>query len=568
MAEAVEIPVQIEGLDKAIRDLERMNRTVAEGAKEGKKELGQIEQMMRRQLSTEILAEGIARIGNAAGGATKNVTDLLSAGIKGFAGGGPWGAAFAVASVGVAALIDKLQEGEVAAAKMAEEAAKKTREYAAALADVTKQLGEQIELQRIEAGLRGAGFDEAAVAALTPLLALDEKVLATRRQIDALEEEIAAAVSASDARIASLGGRSNVASLASNIRASVAESDAAIAGMRERQQELIRSLAVQEEAQAAKRTEQARKETSTRIGDEQAAAKAAREARDKLHEQEVMQRALRNAAAIEAEEQAEERRRQRRIKRENEADAKELAARREARAADEAAEIEASQRATVASNRRAEEDRARILDQIEWESAMRREIEAIEAAPLNDLRAAALQAFDAIAQGAGQAVAGLAMYSAAAAEANEAQAIGAAETAANVATQVQSVLAGIAQESTVKALYEAAEAIAAFATGNVPGGTAHAIAAGKYALVAGGAATAGAAIGAVRPENTNERQARESRDTAGSFDSAGGGSSGGSSSGREGGPTFIMHVGAGVFATRDELGRDMRRLLEAQTRRA
>lgn len=567
MAEAVEIPVQVEGLDRAIRDLQRMNDTVREGAAAGKKELTQIEQMMRRQLSTEILAEGISRVGNAAGGATKNVTDLVSAGIKGFAGGGPWGAAMAVASVGVAALIDKLQEGEIAAAKMAEEAARKTREYADALADVTRQLGEQIELQRVEAELRGQGFSEAEVAAQTPLTLLDEKLLDTRRQIDGLAAEIEAATAESNRILETYGGRQNIANLAGRFRDELAASDATLAALRDRLIALSNSATIQMAAQDAKRTEQARKETATRITAETAAQQKAREERDRAHDAEIMARALRNAAAIEAQEQAEERRRQRRIKRENEAEAAELALRRATREAEAQAEAEASQRSADASNRRAEEERARILDQIEWEANLRREAAAISLAPMDDLKAAATSAFGAVAQGAGQAVASLAMYSAAVRDASEAQSIGAAETVANIATQVQATLAGIAQESLVKALFQGAESIAAFATGNIPGGIAHATAAGKYALIAGGAGIAGAAIGAVRPENTQEREARESKDAAATLDLGGGSSSAGGGRDRGGGPTFILNVGSGVFATRDELGRDMRRLWDAQMRR-
>jgi hypothetical protein len=109
-------------------------------------------------------------------------------------------------------------------------------------------------------------------------------------------------------------------------------------------------------------------------------------------------------------------------------------------------------------------------------------------------------------------------------------------TSAAVAKWVQDTLAGIAQTAAVKALFEVAESIADFATGNVPGGVAHAAAAAKFGAVAGVAGGIAYAVGQNRGLTSEE----QSQVGGGSSASAGGATSGGARSAGGGGSQQVV----------------------------
>jgi hypothetical protein len=172
-------------------------------------------------------------------------------------------------------------------------------------------------------------------------------------------------------------------------------------------------------------------------------------------------------------------------------------------------------------------------------------------------------AFGAIGSAVGKALADFANYSKAQEQISGAHKETAEESAAAMAAQVQAVLGGIAQQSGVKAVFEAAEALAAYATYRPVEGTQHAAAAAMYGSIAVGTAVTGHAIGSARG---NTRQENEMLASSRGGSARSGGEVGG---GGDGGPGVInIYTGQQILATRTEIERELARgVREAQRRR-
>lgn len=573
MAEAVELPIEVEGLDGAVAQLQRLNNTVKQGAKESAKELGEVEKMMRRQLSADVLSQGITKLGGSMKGTAGQALDLLSVGVQGFGSGGPWGAAFAIATSAVSLVIDEMEKARQAALKLQQTAVDAQTARVSAAKEAQLELEKQNRLLEVERELRAEGKDVSEAASIVASEMLQRRVdLATQELLDieAKLDASASSVETARRRIALFGEETSVLNSdaanrdITNARKVLDEYeklqdrriavDADLTALRLRNEaDVTAGIRAMEAGHHKERTDRAAELDRLRAASDAALiaraniAAAAIAAREK---EEIAAAARKEARLLAAEEAEDERRRAAR-------DAPDATGILDSSGMERTAELTASAMAA-----------AQLADELERIN----ESERLSSEWLRSLESTAKDAFSAIASGAGDAVASLAMYSAASASASEASSVGAAETVANMATEVQAFLAAKAKEATIEALMHGAAAIGAVAYGRYDQAVEHGLAALKYGAIAGGAALAGAGIGKIRGENTQEREDREGRvDDAASLPGStgsGGSSASGGTTGKSEVPPIILNVGAGVFTTRDELGRDMKLLLEMQNRRA
>lgn len=543
MASAVEIGIELggtgAGIDGVVAQLENLKKS-SEGAAK----------TLRDGFAAEALVGGLGRIGGAFGGITKQATDAASAIIQGFLAGGPVGAALGGVSVLVAEVAKEFERQEAAAKAAAEARAKAAAAELKALNDVNEKLREQRGLRATEEQIRslGGSGDEAASAA-----ALDAANEAIRRAERSLREASAAEDRLrrerdNARRLAAMGGPGERFAVEREqevvplLDAASRDRVSALAEL-ERTQRAREALTEEFRRKDSAASEQARREEAAkaaadadRARDQQRAKAAAEEARlAALREQAVWQGVNDRLAAEErfqAEKAAiEERQEKRREDRAREARRKAEDAARDAarRAAEwEAAEAERIASARLAEERRLADEIARLdAESAQWEFDQEQARSELLRTNAMDTATALLGMTEALVTG--------------------------QQEFTQVALQEQ------AKQAAVRAAFATAEGLLALAI-NPPGAAAAFAAAAKFAAIAVGTGVASA----VAPNAPAPRR-ESSQSFAGTPTSGSSRSSGGS---RGGGVTLVLQAQNNMLLTREELSRDVRRLLDANARRA
>jgi hypothetical protein len=562
MAEEIAIPLEVDtsGLLESIQ-----------GVTKASKELGD---EIKKALAGEVVTNALMRASQAMTGLAKDTTQAAAVITQGFFQAGPVGAAISGFGLLVGAVAADF--GRVSAA--AEAAAKKSREEFAKSAEVVARYRDELakannELRAIrEASATGSSIESAA----SRLTLEDARADANSFGILAqdLNEQIAQ-LNSRRVRVegAFLSGAMREQQLA-EIDAQLAPLRAEVQRARSRETE-ARAQIVTLEAQAKVATERAAKEKAD-------ADKKARDDKAKSASDAIKPLTIFNAPSGIADAQ-------RVFAEQMEIDAEQAFADREA-TTKAINDLRNEEIARINALSLAESERANIegraararIKQIEEEKKAHEDLLATIADRGNADRAltefaesAGSQALDTLAAAAGNAAAEVASL-------NREEAIAffngqnLAQNAQEFAlTTAQAILAGIAQQAAGKAvlsigegLFESAKAAADTAIGNIPGATAHGIAASgfftsaaQFGVIAGGAAIGGAALGLARAPGQPSGNALV-QPNAGGFSGSGGGRGS-----RDAAPVVINIDGSSLLTEADIRRSVSRATYEADRRR-
>jgi uncharacterized protein YaaW (UPF0174 family) len=549
MPEAIELPLEVD--DAPVSGLIGQLKALKKSSEETGKTL-------RNAFAAETLGQSLNRVGDAFGGVTKQVTTAASAILQGFLQGGPVGAALGGVSVLVNEVAESFRQEAIAAEKAAEARRKVLEAEKQRLDDVNTRLAETLRLRNEELRILGQG---GAVSETEKAVALDkanEKLRDAQREtakLEAEERKLFNERSRLDKQLFVLGDgapeklkreREAIRLRLEAIRGEAGEI-ARARGAESAADKELQDLAerFRREDEAASQEARDKEEQAEKAAAEERRKRKEREAADLLevnrkYEEEIRRREDK-ALAEQVERDAKRFETFLRTRLEK-LDAEAAALREEADA-----EIEINQ---IVNERIAKDEQAVIDETFEefFRDAEERERVDEDVARAKKARAerekSEQQERHAMAQTVLRGTADLV---------DTVVSLGDAQ---KNATKIE--LEEQAKRATVKAIMAGAEAAIALYFQDYRGAALAGLAAAQFAIVAGGSYAASS------DANSGGDRTPPPRDSATGSASRGGRSGG---SGGGGGNVFILQAGTGLLLTRDEVSRDVQRLMDQRARR-